>query len=637
MKKAVQTLQKYWGFDGFRPAQQLVLQSVLEGKDTLALLPTGGGKSICFQVPSMMKEGICIVISPLIALMKDQVQALKEKEIKSHAIFAGMSYKDMDRIFDNCIYGDVKFLYVSPERIQTELFQERVKKMSVSYLVVDESHCISQWGYDFRPAYLRIRDLRDWIGHEVPVIALTATATQAVQADIIERLKVPNRSFNSVQVSFKRDNLSYNVFYYENKIIQMIQMIQRIEGSAIIYVRNRRKTKEIAHVLVKHHISANYYHAGLDMEQRDQVQRSWINGTTRVVVATNAFGMGIDKSDVRLVIHLDLPDSLEAYFQEAGRAGRDENKAYAVLLYNQSDKIVLEDRLEKEFPNPAFVKKVYAHLKSYFQLAVGPCDRYFDFDLIDFVRKFKLDTMRVLACLKILERHEYIVLTDSIYNPSKLQVVVDRESLYDFTLKNPDYDRIIKVLFRVYEGVKGQSVSIREEYIASFLQLNKEKVCQLLDELTHAGIIDYQRSSQLPKCTFVRHVYAMNDLILDISSIKDMKKRFASRIQSSVHYAESNQCRNILLLSYFGQKEAEACGQCDVCQGTKKREMDHAQFFEYQRQIEYRLKRESIDFHTFVDGFSEYEKEKVIQVLEYMLDKEQILKNTEGILKWSKK
>ncbi len=258
MKTAVQTLQKYWGFDGFRPAQQLVLQSVLEGKDTLALLPTGGGKSICFQVPSMMKEGICIVISPLIALMKDQVQALKEKEIKSHAIFAGMSYKDMDRIFDNCIYGDVKFLYVSPERIQTELFQERVKKMSVSYLVVDESHCISQWGYDFRPAYLRIRDLRDWIGHEVPVIALTATATQAVQADIIERLKVPDRSFNSVQVSFKRDNLSYNVFYYENKIIQMIQMIQRIEGSAIIYVRNRRKTKEIAHVLVKHHISANY-------------------------------------------------------------------------------------------------------------------------------------------------------------------------------------------------------------------------------------------------------------------------------------------------------------------------------------------------------------------------------------------
>ncbi|MCB0586106.1 MAG: ATP-dependent DNA helicase RecQ, partial [Phaeodactylibacter sp.] len=414
----LEILKKYWGYDGFRPLQEDIIRSVLEGKDTLALMPTGGGKSICYQVPALCREGICIVVSPLIALMKDQVENLKQRNIPAEAIYSGMHYRDIDRILDNCVYGNIKLLYLSPERLTTELARVRIQKMKASLLAVDEAHCVSQWGYDFRPPYLQIAEMREVLPG-VPILALTATATPEVARDIQEKLAF--RQENLLQKSFERPNLSYSVLHEEDKLKKLAEILHRVPGSGIVYVRSRRRTKEIARYLQRQKIRADFYHAGLDTEERSRKQEEWMNNKSRVVVSTNAFGMGIDKPDVRVVVHMELPDSLEAYFQEAGRAGRDGRKSYAVLLYNDSDRQNLERRFEQSFPGLKEVQRVYRALGSYFQLATGSGEgQSFDFEIVEFARNFQIKIVQAYSCLKILEQAGWIVLTDAVFVPSSL-------------------------------------------------------------------------------------------------------------------------------------------------------------------------------------------------------------------------
>ena len=449
-KSPLDILKQYWGYESFRPLQEDIIQSVLQGRDTLALLPTGGGKSLCYQIPALCRDGICIVVSPLIALMKDQVQQLQDRNISAVAVYAGMHYRDIDRVFDNCAHGHYKLLYLSPERLTTELARERIKRMRVNLLAVDEAHCVSQWGYDFRPPYLQIPEIREWLPG-VPVLALTATATQPVVTDIQEKL-----AFKNQQVffqSFARDNLSFAVVQEDAKDQKLLEILRKIPGCAVVYVRNRRRTKEIAQLLRQNRIAADYYHAGLNMEERSAKQDAWIRNKTRVIVATNAFGMGIDKPDVRLVVHMDLPDSLEAYYQEAGRGGRDGKRAFAVLLYNQADKQMLERSLELSFPDMPLIRQVYQALGHYYQLAVGGGEgQSFDFDIVHFCESFRLDAAKVLPCLQLLEQAGWLSLSESVFTPSALMIKVSKESLYDFQLKHPRFDPLLKTILRTYQG-----------------------------------------------------------------------------------------------------------------------------------------------------------------------------------------
>ncbi|MFT6148003.1 MAG: ATP-dependent DNA helicase RecQ, partial [Saprospiraceae bacterium] len=444
-----EVLKKFWGFDNFRSMQLEIIKSVLDGKDTLALLPTGGGKSICFQIPALCQEGICIVVSPLIALMKDQVHNLNKRGIPAVAIYSGMHYREIDRVFDNCAYGKIKFLYLSPERLMTDLAQERIKKMNVNLIAIDEAHCISQWGYDFRPPYLEIAKIR--ILHpKVPFLALTATATPEVVTDIQERLEF--KTENVFQKSFRRDNLAYVVLNDEGKLEKMLSILQKVKGSSVVYVRNRKKTKEAAQFLQLNNIYADFYHAGLTNDVRSKKQDAWINNQTRVMVSTNAFGMGIDKPDVRTVIHLTLPDSLEAYFQEAGRAGRDGNRAFSILLYSETDKVELERQFEQSYPAFSEIKQVYRALGSYFQLAIGSgLGESFDFDLIEFCRHYKFKVVETFNALKILMHEGWLFMTEAVYVPSSLMVKATKEDLYDYKLRNKGFENLITTILRTYQ------------------------------------------------------------------------------------------------------------------------------------------------------------------------------------------
>ncbi|HQS06153.1 MAG TPA: ATP-dependent DNA helicase RecQ, partial [Daejeonella sp.] len=451
-------LSKYWGFSTFRPLQEDIIQSVLEGNDTLALMPTGGGKSLCFQVPALLKPGICIVVSPLIALMKDQVENLKEKGIKAIAIISGMGKREVDIALDNCIYGDIKFLYLSPERLLSDLVRERIRYMKVNLIAIDEAHCISQWGYDFRPPYLHLTELRE-LHPEIPVLALTATATERVAADIQVKLNFKNRLV--FRKSFERLNLSYLVYNEENKLRKLISIARNVKGSGIIYVRNRRETQEVSRQLNLEGIISDFYHAGLDTPLRMKKQSAWKNSEIRIMVATNAFGMGIDKADVRFVVHLDLPESLEAYYQEAGRCGRDEKKAYAVLLYNNADKALITKRLDQHYPSIDEIKQIYHNLGNYYQLAYGAGEGLsLEFDLADFCNRFKLDPVRAIHAFKFLEHDEYLALSETVFLPSRVQVLLTHEDLYRFQVGQPAYDHFIKVLLRSYGGIFEQLVGI---------------------------------------------------------------------------------------------------------------------------------------------------------------------------------
>jgi ATP-dependent DNA helicase RecQ len=497
-------LKQYWGYDTFRPLQEDIIQSVLDGKDTLALLPTGGGKSICFQVPALAGDGLCIVVSPLIALMKDQVENLLARNIPAAAIYSGMSYKEINYTIDNCVHGAYKFLYLSPERLKSDLIKERIGRMDIGLIAIDEAHCISQWGYDFRPEYLQIAEVREQLPG-VPVLALTATATPEVVADIQMQLKFPQK--NVFVKSFARKNIAYVVNENQDKDQRMLHILSKVNGSGLVYVRNRRKTQELAYFLAKNRINADYYHAGLGFELRNKKQESWIKGKTRIMVCTNAFGMGIDKPDVRVVVHYEIPESLESYYQEAGRAGRDEKKAFAVLLFNHADELEAQKRLDLSFPADKDIKRVYQALSNYYQVPVGAnVDRSFDFDMIDFCKKFSLETRVVYPALKILEQCDLIALTESFYEPSKIKFLLGQGMLYKFQVEHPSQDNFIKLLLRSYGGVFDGYVSISETVLAQREKVNESLVQKQLIQLHTMGVLDYEPQKINPSSPFCKAV-----------------------------------------------------------------------------------------------------------------------------------
>ena len=617
-----EVLKQYWGYDAFRPLQEEIIQSVLDGKDTLALLPTGGGKSLCYQVPALCQEGITIVISPLIALMKDQVYHLKEKGIAAEAIYSGMHFKDIDRILDNCVYGGVKLLYLSPERLGTELAIERIKKMKVNLLAVDEAHCISQWGYDFRPSYLQIAEIREWLP-DTPVLAVTATATSTVVVDIQEQLEFKKE--NVLQKSFKRDNLAYVVLEEENKLEKLLEIFQKIKGTGVVYVRSRRKTKEIAYFLQRKGIGAIEYHAGLEMDTRNKRQQDWLSGKTRIMVATNAFGMGIDKSNVRAVVHLDLPDSLEAYFQEAGRGGRDGLKAYAVLLYQPVDKENLLRNFSHSFPEMSELRRTYQALGSYFQLAVGGgLGNAYDFDLVAFSKTYQMEPLRVFSCLKVLEKEEWIVLTDAVFIPSQLRVLVNKEELYAYQISHKQYDLVLKTILRTYQGAFQSFVKIREQQIAQFLKVPISDLIRAFEKLSADGIINYKPKKDKPQLIFVKERVDGINLSIDQKRYQTLKSRQEERIHKAIAYAEQDLCRQQQLLHYFGEMDAEECGTCDVCLGRNKEDLSDQEFQAYKDKIMEYLQGSALPLKELIDSFSPKHRERAIRVLQYLLD-EQVL------------
>jgi len=629
-KSANEILKEYWGFDEFRPMQNEIIQSVLDGKDTLALLPTGGGKSICFQVPALMQEGICIVISPLIALMKDQVYNLKKLGINAVAIYSGMHYKDIDRAFDNCIYGTIKFLYLSPERLTSDLARARIEQMTVNLLAIDEAHCISQWGYDFRPPYLEIVNIRELMP-KTPVMALTATATSEVVKDIQERLEF--KKDNVFQKSFSRENLAYVILQEEGKLTKLNEIVKNVPGSGIIYVRSRRKTKEIAMQLKNRGVTADFYHAGLSTEVRGQKQEDWINNKIRIMVCTNAFGMGIDKPDVRLVVHLQIPDSLEAYFQEAGRAGRDGQKAYAVLLYHQSDKSNLIYQYEQAYPSMEEIRKTYRALGNYYQLAIGgSAADSFDFDLVEFVKIYKLQTVTTYNCMRILEQEGWISLTDAVFNPASVRIRVRKDELYDYQLRNKKADRILKLILRSYHGAFTDFVGIHLSWMSKNLQLEYQDLEQSLLKMSDNGIIDFRPEKDKPQLIFLQEKVDPINLTIDFERFNFRKKRHLVRLQKTIAYAENTICRSQQLLAYFGERDAAKCGVCDVCLERTKVNLSKDDFESYKIKIAQQLEREPLTINELCEAFSPKKQAQVLKAIELLIDEGDVEKVEDKIV-----
>jgi len=613
--------------------QEDIIMSVFNGHDTLALLPTGGGKSICFQVPALAMEGICIVISPLIALMKDQVANLKNKGIKAQAIFSGMTRNEIDIALDNCAYGDIKFLYISPERLQTEIFIERLKKMKVCLLAVDESHCISQWGYDFRPPYLTIAEIRQYIS-KAPVLALTATATPVVIKDIQEKLLFKDGSV--FQKSFERKNLIYMVLKDEDKLNRILSIINRVGGSGIIYVRSRHKTKEIAEMLIKNKISADYYHAGIDQRIRDKKQDSWMQGHTSVIVSTNAFGMGIDKPNVRFVIHLDIPDCIESYFQEAGRAGRDEQKAYAVMLYMEADVIQSKNNFEQSFPPADEIKRVYNALGNYYQLAVGSgLNLSFDFSIAHFSEQYKMNAIIVFNCLKFLEKEGLIMLTESIYAPSKIHIPLSKEQLYKFQVANAYYDTFIKVILRSYAGIFDDFVRINEDDIARKLNLKAEDIIKVLEKLSQIDVVNYLPQKNKPQIIFSSERINVENIQISKENYAIRKEIAKEKLDAILKYVTSkNKCRCQLLLEYFGEKDIKRCGLCDICIERNKIEANEMEFSTVVDKIKPLLRAREMDLKEIIALLKGIPEGKINSVIRWLVDQNKIYYTEEMKIKW---
>ena len=634
MNKYQEILKQYWGYDSFRDLQEEIITSIGEGKDTLGLMPTGGGKSITFQVPALAQEGICIVITPLIALMKDQVQNLRKREIKALAIYSGMTRQEILTALENCIFGNYKFLYISPERLDTEIFRTKLRSMKVSMITVDESHCISQWGYDFRPAYLKIAEIRELLP-EVPVLALTATATPEVVTDIQARLKF--REGNVFRMSFERKNLAYIVRKTDNKTKEIPYILQRISGSAIIYVRNRRRTKEITELLMNEGITTDFYHAGLDNAVKDLRQKRWQSGEVRVMVATNAFGMGIDKPDVRIVLHLDLPDSPEAYFQEAGRAGRDGEKAYGVILYSKSDKTTLHKRVVDTFPDKEYILNVYEHLQYYYQMAMGDgfqCIR--EFNLEEFCRKFKYFPVPVDSALKILTQAGYLEYTDEQDNSSRILFTIRRDELYKLREMGKEAEALIQSILRSYTGVFTDYAYISEESLAVRTGLTRQQIYNILVTLTKRRIVDYIPRKKTPYIIYTRERLELRFLHIPPSVYEERKARYEARIKAMEEYVTTeNICRSRMLLRYFGEKNEHNCGQCDVCLSKRATDnLSEKSYEEVKRQILNLLSHSPLTPAETADQIKA-EKEDIGQVIRYLLDEGE-LKMQDGMLHISK-
>ena len=557
-------LKQYWGYDRFRGIQEDIIDSISKNKDTLGLMPTGGGKSITFQVPALAKEGMCLVITPLIALMKDQVQNLKKRGIKALAIYSGMSRQDIIITLENCIFGNYKFLYISPERLDTEIFRTKLRKMHISMITVDESHCISQWGYDFRPAYLKIAEIRELLP-DVPVLALTATATPEVVKDIQARLHFRHK--NVFRMSFERNNLAYIVRKTENKTAELLHILRSMPGSAIVYVRNRRRTKEITELLNNEHITADFYHAGLDDATKDIRQHRWQSGESRVMVATNAFGMGIDKPDVRIVIHMDLPDSIEAYFQEVGRAGRDGQKAYAVILYAKSDKTTLHKRIPDTFPEKEYIRDVYEHLQYYYQMAMGDgLDCVREFNIEDFCRKFKYFPVPVDSALRILTQAGYLEYTAEQDSTSRILFTIRRDELYRLREMGEDMDRLIQAVLRSYTGVFTDYTYINEDSLAIRTGLTRRQIYEMLVHLAKLRIVSYIPHKKTPYIIYTRERVEAQRIHISPEVYEHRKARYETRINAMLDYVTNNTvCRSRMLLDYFGERNEHNCGQCDTC------------------------------------------------------------------------
>ena len=557
-------LKQYWGYDRFRGIQEDIIDSISKNKDTLGLMPTGGGKSITFQVPALAKEGMCLVITPLIALMKDQVQNLKKRGIKALAIYSGMSRQDIIITLENCIFGNYKFLYISPERLDTEIFRTKLRKMHISMITVDESHCISQWGYDFRPAYLKIAEIRELLP-DVPVLALTATATPEVVKDIQARLHFRHK--NVFRMSFERNNLAYIVRKTENKTAELLHILRSMPGSAIVYVRNRRRTKEITELLNNEHITADFYHAGLDDATKDIRQHRWQSGESRVMVATNAFGMGIDKPDVRIVIHMDLPDSIEAYFQEAGRAGRDGQKAYAVILYAKSDKTTLRKRIPDTFPEKEYIRDVYEHLQYYYQMAMGDgLDCVREFNIEDFCRKFKYFPVPVDSALRILTQAGYLEYTAEQDSTSRILFTIRRDELYRLREMGEDMDRLIQAVLRSYTGVFTDYTYINEDSLAIRTGLTRRQIYEMLVHLAKLRIVSYIPHKKTPYIIYTRERVEAQRIHISPEVYEHRKARYETRINAMLDYVTNDTVfRSRMLLDYFGERNEHNCGQCDTC------------------------------------------------------------------------
>lgn len=629
-----QLLIQYWGYSNFRPKQEEIIREILAGRDTLALLPTGGGKSITYQIPALKMDGLCLVITPLIALMKDQVANLRKRKIDAVAIHSGMNKHQVDVAWNQCTHGEAKFLYLSPERLSTPDFLHRIPTLGINLIAVDEAHCISQWGYDFRPAYLNIKEIRTYLP-KVPVLALTATATSDVVRDIQEKLNF--KSQNVIKQSFNRSNLVYFVSFEEDKMGTLMRIINKQQGSGIVYVRNRRKTAEIASFLVKNGISATHYHAGIITQDRDRRQADWMRGEVRVMVATNAFGMGIDKPNVRFVVHMDLPDNLEAYFQEAGRAGRDQQKAFAVLLWEKADIIDLQKNFELSYPPIETIKNVYQALGNYFRLAVGSGKgESFDFDLADFSQNFNFNAKTAYIALKFLERQAYLLLSEGIHSPAKIRVRLNGNDLYKFQVANSRYDVFIKYLLRTYSGLFEGYVNISLSQIAQAFKSEAKQVHLMLLSLKKLEVIDYQTEKTKPQLSYIEERLPIGDLRISPEIYRNRKAVAQERLKTVIDYtATVNKCRNQLLLAYFGEDIGTRCGKCDVCLRRNNAALSELEFDQAVEVIKPILlvKRMALDELIFeVKGA---DIENLLAAISWLRDNDKIREDQEHRLYWN--
>ncbi|HEV7349163.1 ATP-dependent DNA helicase RecQ [Telluribacter sp.] len=616
-------LKHYWGYDGFRPVQEEAIRAVLAGYDSLVLLPTGGGKSLCFQVPTLAQEGICIVVTPLIALMKDQVEQLRRRQIPAAAIHAGMNRHEIDITLDNCIHGQTRFLYVSPERLRTDIMMERTKQMKVCLLAVDEAHCISAWGYDFRPSYLLIAEFRSLLPG-VPVMALTASATADVQNDIQDKLQM--RQTQVFRQSFARANLSYSAFHEESKDRKLLQILHNVPGTAIVYVRTRKRTRQVSDWLNQQGIRSEYYHAGLSYRDRSDRQTAWLRNRVRVIVATNAFGMGIDKPDVRSVIHLDLPDTLESYYQEAGRAGRDGRKAYAVALFHAKDADEMEKNIERKYPPADLLRRVYQSLANYCKVPVGGGELgSYDLDIHEFTGIFGLPVSDTHFSLKLLEDEGFIQLNEAYYAPSRLHFRVDNRQLYDFQLRYPDYDQFIRLLLRMYGGeLFTDYVRIAETDIAQTYYAPLPEVQQRLLFLQERDIVTYEKQRDKPQLTFLTPRFEAEQLPLNLFEIQKKKERDLRKAQAVIHYARhGQQCRTLLLLDYFNEKNGEACGLCDICVQKRKAETVHETGIPLSQEIVLHVQQHGpVAPRPLSQAFGRVPEKQLLHTVRYLIEQE---------------